>query len=491
MGEVEDIVPVSSGKQQGAPKPRTAQKLQDTAVIVKHLGEKQLGTMLSTLGKSSIHDLSPLELKRLFSLIPPDQERSDSTPNVNIALLKKQQHDLENICRNPIYRHPAFGLLLPQPERVKEMNSPEVRAVLQALTDRVSQMMADTGFQAPHQMTPHALLRSPDELQRLLFYSSCSISLTNPPSALFEKREPIKTAVEEQVRAQLALLTPVLQVVDTVQLQPSERLKTLIEQSKGLSQALSSAKNPEDFTAACVMAANVLAALAVERRQMEHELIERTRGRLEVVASHISIDTDQMLHIRKLFEGPQAGREEDWAAQMKNLNMVFQPHITIVEWTEEFLAPYLSEKISPKEEDVTRQPLLDTIIPKFRVLYPASSFTDDEIEHLVLSAYLKAGSGKLDLPKLRKFRESMLTSAIPYTFPHTGELVSREETPEFQRAQGTFATAKELLASFTKALNHSLAIDFREMGLTEKEIAWLARYTFNNPSSPLPFNWRD
>lgn len=424
--------------------------LSETTSAVHQLGEQQLLGILHRLGKTSVDQLSPEQRTKLHSLLPHEQGYSPQTPQVNVLLFEKSVHDLEKICKNPVYRQRAFNIPLPDPGSVRRMTPDRVRQLLEMLTARVAQMMEEVGFEGKCKGSPQAVLRDPAEMQRLLQLSTFSF-LTNEPSVLWTQRKQVIKLLSDQLGHQLGLLGPLSDAAKRVRLIETGYQKTLMKRAKELPHALDTAAAAEDFSRVCSEMATTISLLAAEQTKLLKELCRLTKSRLERLRPHTAVASELLMTSNELLAGPVAGHEAEWLIGIVEVNSTLLPFVTLCDLTNQFLTAVPEEELSFEAQQSTPGDLKNYIIPPFRTMFPACPMSDEEIEHFVLSVYLKVG-------------------------------------PRDTRSHAQ--TVRNALETYIESLTSSLETDFSGMRLRDDEIAWLAEQTLFNPSEPLPIGWR-
>lgn len=465
---------------------------------VKTLGEKQLFTILKNLFgdglkttdpqlliKQSLPLLTPQQKESLFALIPHEQEYSDQTPNVNIVIEEKQKFDLIKICQNPNYRDPAYSLALPDAASVRGMSPEKVRKKLNLLTAAVSSMMARVGFH-PKNESPHAVLRNPNEISELLMRYSFFPVLGSDPDTLFEMKETAEPLMRNQINEMLSCIKTLINASSQRHISVSDSCLDRYGHLLEMPEALSSAHTPEEYHKAFFDAFTTYMQLASERQTLVKNLGQYLQTQKETLTPYLDFETIQP-RIETVLEGPEFGKESEWISQIQKIDDPLLPYTSLLEMTKEFLTPYLEGKITQKTEDVYRHELTRDLIPHFRQLFPKSNLSDDEIEHFLLSAYLKIASKGVDLQNLENARVFHISEAREAK--KDGNVKARNL--HLKKAREIDDAINSHIDSFSSALEHSLRIDFRSMNLTNTEIDWLAMEILCDPQHPLPFNWRD
>lgn len=455
-------------------------------IILKNfLGMPTKNVDLHQIMEQSFPMLPQEQKENLIALVPPEQDYSDQTPNVNIVIEEKQRRDLTKICKNPIYHNPSLILSLPDPSTIQYMSAKEVSQKLNELTAAVSTMMTVVHFH-PQEESPQALLRNPSEISELrLRYFFCPV-LEDDASTLFRKREQ----VQELMRAKIHEMRPGIEALELASLERKITVSEACTDRGGLlyaiPKALLFAKTPEAFYKAFFDALNTLTQHLSDRQTLVKNLCQYIQSKIDSFLPLIDLE-DIKTYVDQILEGPALGRENEWISQIQKLDDLLGPQTFLLEMTKSFLAPYLEGKITKENENVDRKELKDELIPEFRSYFPRSKVTDTEIQHFLLSAYLKIATKGVDVTNLEKARDF-------YKEQEGQAKLNRDEKAarlHIEKAEEIQEAIDSVFINFTLALEHSLPIDFKSMQLTEKEIDWVAIETMMYPNLPLPLDWRD
>ena len=106
------------------------------------------------------------------------------------------------------------------------------------------------------------------------------------------------------------------------------------------------------------------------------------------------------------------------------------------------------------------------MIPQFRAAFPSSELSDDDIERLLLSAYLREGARGLDLNKIKNTAEKFFIRANFLRVMSKTNHIFKTGVAEPLLGETAVETIKIHFNSYIAALKHSLRIDFRSMQLS-------------------------
>ena len=187
------------------------------------------------------------------------------------------------------------------------------------------------------------------------------------------------------------------------------------------------------------------------------------------------------------------GHEEQWLSAVEEYFEIIRPYERIVESIREFLQPYLDGAILPETEDRHRPEVRQWLLPMIRSEFPDFPASDNEIETIALSSYLGIGARNLDAHFLKStygyFASGFDVRSLQNAPPKMLSVLIKTH-PKIQRATETILTAREAIGAYQEALLHGLKIDFRSLGLSDKEIVLLAKNRIMNPNIPLGEVWR-
>lgn len=417
----------------------------------------------------SFTQMHPQQLKALCDLVPPEQSYSPDTPYVNFVIFEKQKRDLENMCKNSVYRHPALGIPLPRPAEVAQMNPEQVQQILSALTDRVSQLIGTMGLSP--QVSAASYLRNADSMVELLSLSRFVDFTRYDIPMIFSHKQEIEKFLIDCKDYSKNLLHIILGKTHK-QIDDVPGLRSLYQKLEATEQSINASSTPENFHEEIRSFIRILVEMDKIKQKLLEERCRLDKSSFEEALSYVPNGSKFSESIAYLFEGPVHGQEQSWFDQEAIILDHLYQYAALINSVREFLSPYVAKEITPATENVNRGELKDLILPRFRMVYPGSQMTDGEIEHFLLSAYLREGTFGIDLKTLEKTHAKYLLESEPAS------------------AAETLRTAEEHLSAFTAALLHSLRIDFRSMNLSDQEVGWLARRMMLTPKEPLPLDWR-
>lgn len=470
---------------QGAEIGHTLEENQLFALFKKVLGEAFDTLDPQHIAEQSLARLTPLQKQNLFALIPPDQESSDLTPNVNIVLEAKKRFDLTNICKNPMYRDPILSVFLPHPSLVEVLPLQQIESTLKRVTKSVQKMMEEANYN-PQNESPEALLRNPNEMVELLALASFSTFLRTDAHSLFA----IKDTASEALKAKMHVLRFCIKTLADASrlkgLTVSEETSTLSKHLLDLLPSLFSAITAEDFQKVCLDVVKSCVQLTLERETLIKNLCRYLESQRETLSAYLHIE-EIAPHIDQLLEGPALAKDSLWIVQIEKFNNAVLPYKFLLEKTREFLTPYLERTITPASEEVQRIELKERIIPQFIQNFPEAQLSEQEIEHFLLSAYLKIASGGVNLKNFENAYRFYVEEAGKAT-DHGNEAAAQLL---YKKAEEINEQMASHFKNFVAGLKHALRIDFKSMYLTNKEIKWLADETLYNPTTPLPSDWRE
>jgi hypothetical protein len=120
---------------------------------------------------------------------------------------------------------------------------------------------------------------------------------------------------------------------------------------------------------------------------------------------------------------------------------------------EAHLEPYLSGTITLQNENKNRSSLIHSLYPKFKEKFPKSKLTKEKVEQIALDAYFHKAASELNIRQ------------------------NQTKSKEFQFIDPDNSSTEEITQNFYKALIYSVAIDFRELGLSEEAISEKGKQT--------------
>lgn len=477
------------------PPPPSLPSAKGTKGKVQLLMEKQMEEMFRKLpdayfetpmeGKPIVRTfetLLPAHKGNLLNLIPIEQEVSPDTPLINSVIVEKQEHDLENISKNPIYRHPNLQVFFSPPWAVPTLDPEGVKGELDQLTQRVSVIMKAVNY-SPKDESPGALLRDPVKMAELLTSYSFAEVLRSDASALFRSKNHIFNLISERVNELILAYTTVKQVIREGPIQPPLAGNTLIHDLSQILASLPQASTAEDFKKLCLAAIDASCKLEVERNTLIKYVCKYLKSQRESIAPFLTLEPAE-----ELLAGPAFKEEGEWITQIINQEKMMVPVIYLIEKTKQFLAPYLSGEITRENENIARGDLKSRILPEFHKEFKeAGVLSDAELEQCLLNVYLKIAAQGVDLNVLEETRDFHIRE---------GEEAKRTGKPKaamlhFKRANTSQDEIERQKTKFIKGLEHSLKIDFRNLNLNPKQITWLALYTLYSPQEPLPSDWME
>lgn len=437
-------------------------------------------------GPPAIHELTSAQRTKLFALVEGDYQRFEN-PIANAVLFARQRHDLQLLCCSPFSQH--LGIDLPSLERIPSLSQEEVTGLLRNATERVCRMMdvaVAVGFPRTQAKT---ILANPSQLFMLISLANLSQGLSHP-QALFARREATTRDIGTLVQIFESGLRQRVDISQTIRGQPNEESVRLLDSTRGLLDRLATASTPEEYQQACIEISHHVIALEGARQSETNEICQLTKERFtQLRPFFLPHAISQNPH--HLQRPPIEATEGPWTNAVLRFHREAQPIVYLIGLVQNHLQPYLDGTIAPQSEDQARPELNSWMIPRFRAAFPQSSLSDEEIERLVLSAYLREGARGLHLEPLGETSRHFLEEAGRHG---PEDLYLRDPSahaPESRLAYEARMTAEGHFAAYTEALKHSLRIDFRSLNLTDREIELLARSTFTSESFFLPANWRE
>jgi hypothetical protein len=191
-----------------------------------------------------------------------------------------------------------------------------------------------------------------------------------------------------------------------------------------------------------------------------------------------------------------------------NLHADLEPYLAIVQMVEEFLQPYLDGSIIAETENPrilvqngdlptplrieenSRVQVMDWLLAEFRGTFSHAQIPESRIEAIALTAYLHFGSRGVHLGWLKGSYEIRSKGEDLYRAPYLClDGTVYHEQRYVRTAMETEFSAARIQDSFTRALQHSLPIDFPSIRLNNREIKALAHVFLCNPEVPLPEGW--
>lgn len=464
---------------------------------VKKLTEEALNEMLQTLPEDSfvkpesgqllvrsIRTLTPQQKVNLFTLIPPEQLPSYDTPLINEAIEEKQRYTLENICNSPVYRHPNLGVSLPPIADVYALDPLEVKQYIDRLSTRVFEIIMDVNYHPTDKRLKYPL-KNPVAMAVLLTLYSFVEVVQCDTQTLFQLKDNIINLMSDKVNKLVLAYQTVKKAAIGPLLQLSLPGDKLINDLSQIFPSLPSANTAEDFKKLCSIVINTSIELEVERNNLIKDVSEYQGSERKFLAPFKTFEPADIV-----VSGPAFGQEEEWIAAIVKEKQEMRLYSYLVEKTKDYLAPYLSGKITRATEDETVGDLKDSFLSDFhREFQNVPLPSDAEVEHFVFNAYLKIGGRGINLKNSENAATFYREQAV---------FAITEQKRNWEDASATLSgqayeidqEIKSHLTTFIAALQHALKLDFPSMHLTDEEIGRLANFTLYNPTTPLPPNWR-
>lgn len=441
MGEVSATGPASHPSL-FKPLPFHAPKITAT---VHMLGEQKLLGILGEYQVPSVTHLDSMRKAKVLALIPLEQEYSDQTPNVNIAIEEKRRRDLENICKNPIYRNSLLNVALPNHLEIRAMSREAVGEKLTELTQRVAAMMSDVAY--PYRLTPHQLLRDPIAMAELLGTVPFSPLLKHTSDELFRAKDDVIRDISMKGNALISAIATLGAASENAHIYIPKPIVQHYQQALKIQKTLSSTTTPEDFQKLCCTYAHAIGVLASDRLTLIKNLRQNIKSTIEDI--NVKIPIEYLPSLEDYLEGPALGDESRWLSMVPQLSNILLPSATLLTATQNFLAPYLERRIVSENEYVAFLQAMQQHL--------ASYFVEKNITLEECETFLAATRPFL----LRFFKEKSL---------------SQEETTIFVRATRQFLSpyfamgvGQEAQARFFHVLNQFLAPYIEKGFIPERE----------------------
>lgn len=447
----------------------------------------QLFSHMTAQGRPpAIHELTSTQRSKLFALVEGDYQRFEN-PVANAVLFARQRHDLQVLCSTPFSQH--LGINLPSLDQIQTLSQEEVASLLREATARVSRMIdmaVALGFPRTH---PKTVLANPSQLFMLVSLANLSQGLSNP-QLLFDRRDAVAHDIGTLVQVFDNGLRQRVDISQTVRGRPNEESVRLLGTTKSLLDRFATATTPREFQQACIEISHHVVALERARQAETHEICQLTKDIFTRLRPYFTPHTISP-NAGHLQRPPVEAMEGPWTDEVLRLHREAQPIVYLIGLVQNHLKPYLDGTIAPQAEERSRPELYSSMIPRFREAFPQSSLSDDEVERLILSTYLREGTRGLHLDSLGETSRHFFEEASRYGPEDLYLRDASAHAPESHLAYEARGTVDSHFAAYTEALKHSLRIDFRSLNLTDREIELLARSTFTSESFFLPANWRE
>ncbi len=473
------------------------------SVVSKEYGSSSLVDDLSRLES----DFAALELSLDLPPIPCDEEGHDvSAPAIEEEdlcldqpimsydwflqeqIVKEKRRDLEVICQNLVSRSEVLGEDISyQLSSIECMGQIQIHDLLSRLERKISSIMAEVEFLGLLSHPPRVVLRTPSLIQKL-FCLRAFICLKDGAASLFEDKEKSTFLLNKYIDHQSGLSCSALEIAAQLSLPKTEALRSLLDQTSAFSRAVEEATSPDEFYGAFVRAVAHATSLAEKRTLILESLHRSTKKHMEIHSSFFWVE-GACPGANALMEWSIIHDDGAWIESVRRYYKTVAPQVSIVRWVQEFLTPYLERKITEKTEDSHRLEISAWIFPRFRASFPRSRLRDDDIVAIALSAYLKMGSKGVSLESLKNTYTVFSDELDLFSLSEKERDELSETNPQVKRALDTEKMAQRHLAAYTKALRHSLPIDFTSLCLDGERIARLAMDRLHRSASPLSSTW--
>ena len=426
---------------------------------------------------------------------PPDGIGSlpgHGTPASEYSLTYRRS-DLTRICRRLRPREYYFGESLLSDETIENLDQTQIRGAIQALTAKVDELAQRVRLPASDQNHPEFILRSPPHLYQLLYLVDFSEMQAN--SQAFLQNKQLLARVISVFKQQVVGTTHVFRLADELHVIYSKKASRHIRLTSGLIEKLEAEIDSVEslnglleqaVTQSSSLFKERLLLLSTIRRCIKFKIIELSRF----------FRSNLLLHFQSfLDEEPPFEQEEEWLRRVIEGFEAMKPHLRIVECIQEFLSPYLEGRISLATEDRDRPEIRQWLIPIIRYEFPTFEVRDEEIETIALSTYLVIGARGLNLRRyITMLAECAQIEGVDLTLLQQCKKGEQHTMlKDYPMTQQTIEVELIVMGAYrlySKALQHSLRIDFRSLNLRDSEVALLAENQYMNPENPLESEWR-
>ncbi len=402
------------------------------------------------------------------------------------------QQDLTRLCQRLMVKQEYFGPALLSVEVIERLHRDQISTSIQQLATRVDELARMVAFLEFPQAQPEIVLRSPPLLYQLFFLIDFS-GLQSDKEALFQDKTHTIARVCSVLTQQVKNTMRAVDVATALNISFPEYLHTHLRHISAVIEILMHEVDSAESLYEWIRHAVIRTGLVIRERLTLLSSIRRCLKPKLVELSNFVYLSSMPPFQQVLDQEPSFGQEEAWFTIVEHCFETMRPYFRIVECMCEFLRPYLEGAISPETENVFRPEVRQWLLPKIRSEFPDFSASDDEIEIIALSAYLGMGARGLNLKTLKQTYEFFSDGIDVRLFQHdSAEAMSLLliTHPQALRAIETEKTAREAFGAYQDALLHALKIDFRSLGLLDKEITLLAKNHVMHPTIPLGELWR-
>jgi hypothetical protein len=439
--------------------------------------------------------------------IPPILPQSAAPSVPEDILLRFKRRDIAEIIRHASSYPEYFAPELLEP--IVFSSSDKLQTTVLQLSQKVSELMGQVApFDFP-QESPEIVLRTPGRFFRLMeSLRFTDLELPSYVGGSTLEAILIRERIFEYAKRSHNINQTVLEVAQRLRLPKTESLQALNRQIfLGLEQFSQPPEAPEEAYSLLKQITELCTASVEERFRLYTVLRKTIRGEVEYLKLFVGCPSfDPNLAILDLFPSPLW--ERGWLQQVMNLHADLEPYLAIVQMIEEFLQPYLDGTVIAQTEDPRilvqngdlpapqriedsfRVQIMDWLLAEFRGTFPHAQIPESRIQAIALSAYLHFGSRGIHLGGLKGSYEIRSRREDLYRAPYLSLDGSEYYEQRYVRtAMETEFSAVRIQDSFTRALQHSLPIDFPSLHLNDREIKALAHVFLCNPEVPLPEGW--
>ena len=421
-------------------------------------------------------------------LVTYAEDKPSSEEGIRELFREKKAKDLRVVMQALMNYRMQFEFVLPYCIALPHMARDDMQITVSRLSERIGDLIKSVAPLGFPPLSPEVVLRTPHNLYRLAQTIRFSPLVSSEGIPNMETLSGLVTRTHSYFNQ--------VQVVNQQAIVLARRFDPTVEaylhnaylEMEGLCQRLQNPPvTPEELFVTLREAASRSTALLDERGRFYTRCIKAIRDQVQYLTNFVD---QQELNpkLQILTYHPTFEAEEIWVEKVLDLHNTVLPFFSIVQWVQEFLAPYLRRDITSESEDVHRPELLSWLIPRFRTAYPHAKLSYGAIETIALTAYLRCGSREVNLGVLKAVYQLRTADLEAYGAQHERNMdIEREMAVVTANVAGT---AGRILVSYTKALVHALPIDFHSLGLTELEITLLARDFLCHPQEPLRPGWR-
>ena len=422
-------------------------------------------------------------------------------------LLRFKRRDIGEMIQNASSYPEHFAPELLEPTIYS--NTAQLQATVPQLSRRVSELVDQMGpFEVPHE-SPEIILRTPGRFFRLME----SLKFSELEQQLFVNGPEVEALLTKERIFEYARRTHetnrfVLEAVERLHLPQAELIQDVNGQIFAGFERFSHPLEQTEETYLFLKRIAELCTASVEYRYRLYAMLRKTiRGEDEYLKQFVPSSTfAPNLTILDLLPSPLW--ERAWIQQVMHLQADLEPYLAIVHMIEEFLQPYLDGSIIAQGEgprmvvantdpfalsrieDMNRVQVEDWLLAEFRGTFPHAHIPESRIRAVALTAYLHFGSRGINLGWLKGSYEIRTGGEDIYRGPYLClDGTEYHNQRHIRTAMETEFSAVRIQDSFTRALQHSLPIDFPSIHLTDREIKALAHVFLCNPGVPLPEGW--